>query len=178
MFHIFNIEIADLIANVTILRTFRLFKIFRTIRIIPNASKIYSDFKKAFKATYGIVIGGIVVLIIIGVVLCCIFKNFDPDNFGDPIVSIYTVFRLFSVEGWYEIPDAMSVRTSYWYANGIRVLFSFIVLLGIFLLGFIISSMSDELTMDNNDELIKKTTDLEGKIDELNRKIDLLVSKK
>jgi hypothetical protein len=51
-------------------------------------------------------------------------------------------------------------------------------LFGTFVLGFIISSISDELALDNNDELMQKTKELENKIDVLNEKLDLLVSQK
>ena len=32
----------------------------------------------------------------------------SADFFSTPLNSIYSVFRLFTVEGWYEIPDAMA----------------------------------------------------------------------
>jgi len=159
-----------------IFRILRLIKFFRIVKIVPNLDKIFSDLRKAIKVTYGIVLGGFVILIILGVLLCSIFKNFAPENFSDPFVSIYTVFRLFSVEGWYEIPDAMCEKTSYFNATLIRITFSCLVLFGTFVFGFIISSISDELALDNNNELIKKTAELEGKIDNLNKKIDLLLN--
>jgi voltage-gated sodium channel len=177
LLQIFSVETIAIVGNAIMLRTFRLFKLFRTIKIIPGLDKIYADLKNAIKVTYGMIFGGLILLTILGVLLCLIFKEFDPVNFEDPFVSIYSVFRLFSVEGWYEIPDAMCARSSYLNATLIRISFSLIVLLGIFILGFIISSMSDELTMDNNDELMKKTNDLEEKIDRLTEKIDLLIAK-
>jgi len=167
----FNVNHLENLDHLLLLRMFRFFKLFRTMQIIPNVDKIYSDLKKAVKVTYGIMLGGFIILIIIGVMLCSVFKNFDPANFGDPIVSIYTAFRLFSVEGWYEIPDAMSGHTSYLNATLIRIIFSILVLFGMFILGFIISSITDELAIDN-------TKKLEDKIDELNEKIDLLLKNK
>lgn len=167
---------SNILENFAILRTVRLFKFFRILRIIPNIEKIFSDLKKAVRVTSGIIIGGFIILIIVGVVLCSMYKNFDPVNFGDPIVSMYSVFRIFSVEGWYEIPDDMSANTSYLNATFIRLLFSILVLFGMFMLGFIISSISDELALDNNDELLDKTKELEDKIDKLNEKIDLLIN--
>jgi len=71
----------------------------------------------------------------------------------------------------------MCENTSYANATFIRILFSLLVLFGTFILGFIISSISDELALDNNDELIAKTSELEAKIDLLNEKIDLIVKR-
>ena len=165
-----------LLENLVILRTFRLFKIFRVMRIVPDIDTIYSNFNKAVRVTSGILTGGLVILIIVGVILCSLFG--DNENFSDPIVSMYSVFRLFTVEGWYDIPDDM-VREGIPYLNAtfIRIGFSAVVLFGMFILGFIISSISDKLAEDNNDELIEKTNELEKKIDLLNEKIDLLISK-
>jgi len=159
----------SVLENITILRVCRLFKFFRVMRAIPNIDKIFSDLKKAIRVTSGIIIGGFIILVIVGVMLCSLYKNTDPVNFGDPLVSMYTVFRLFSVEGWYEIPDAMAENTGYASATFIRVLFSVLVLFGMFMLGFILSSISDELAADNNDELLEKLNRLEGKVDELLR---------
>jgi len=71
----------------------------------------------------------------------------------------------------------MCESTSYANATFIRVLFSLLVLFGTFILGFIISSISDELALDNNDELMAKTKELEAKIDLIYEKIDLLTTK-
>ena len=169
----------SIVGNFMILRTIRLFRFFRTIRIIPSIEKTFSDLKKAIRVTSGIIFGGFIVLLIVGVMLNSMYKDVDPVNFGDPIISMYSAFRIFSVEGWYEIPDELSTgTTSYANATFIRILFSFLTLLGMFILGFVISSISDELATDNNDELLGKTKELEGKIDTLNDKIDLLINNK
>ena len=69
----------------------------------------------------------------------------------------------------------MAENSSYINATFIRILFSLLVLFGTFIFGFIISSISDELAMDNNDGLIEKTKELETKIDNLTEKLDLLI---
>ena len=125
-----------------------------------------------------ILIFGFIILLVIGVFLCTMYKEYDIVNFGDPLVSIYSVFRIFSVEGWYEIPDAMAENTSYLNATFIRILFSFLVLFGTFIFGFVISSISDELASDNNDELIEKTNKIGHKIDELTDTVNLLIKNK
>ena len=165
-----------ILENLVILRVLRLFKFFRIIRVIPDIEKIYGNLIKALRVTSGIILGGFIILIIIGVVLCSMYKTYDPVHFRDPLISIYSVFRIFSVEGWYEIPDSMIESASYLNATFIRLLFSILVLFGTFILGFIISSISDELAADNNDELMAKTKDLEIKIDLLNEKMDRINS--
>lgn len=36
----------------------------------------------------------------------------SADFFSTPLNSIYSVFRLFTVEGWYEIPDAIAAANN------------------------------------------------------------------
>ena len=175
---IFQIDEADFLAKATMLRTFRLFKLPRIIQIIPNADKISKDLKRAFKATYGIFIAGFILLIIIGVTLSSIFGDIYEDRFGDPFVSIYSLFIIFTAEDWYGFSDTIKYGQMFWIKNVIRLLFSLLALGGMFFFGFIISSISDELAMDNNDQVITRTKELEEKIDGLNEKIDLLIKQK
>ena len=152
-------------------RCLRLLKFFRILDIHPELEKIVSDFKKTIRLTFWLILIGFILVSTIGVLLCLFCKNLDPENFGNPFISIYSVFRLFSVEGWYEIPDAMSERTPYVI---IRLLikfgFSFLVFFGMIIFGFIISSITDKLAEDN-------TKELEEKVEKLDKKIDLLISK-
>lgn len=173
---LFNVNINGL-DYLLILRSFRLFKFFRLIKIIPNLSKVYYNFIKAIKITSGLAIGGFIILVVISIILCCMFKTISPEYFGDPFISIYSVFRLFSIEGWYEIPDKICESVNYFNATLVRILFSCIVLFGTFILGFLISQLSDTLAEDNNDELLEKNRLLEEKLNELNSKIDILIGK-
>ena len=157
----------EFLENVVVLRTLRLFRFFRIIKVVPNIDKMFSDLRKAIRVTSGILIFGFIVLLVIGVILCSMYKSVDPIDFGDPLLAIYSVFRIFSVEGWYEIPNALTENASYINATFIRMLFTFLVLFGTFVLGFIISSISDELAIDNNDKLMEKSKQLEEKIDKL-----------
>ena len=45
-----------------------------------------------------ILFGGLIILIIIGVVLCTMYRSIDPVNFGDPLVSIYSGFRILALK--------------------------------------------------------------------------------
>ena len=174
--HLLDLNLGAL-DNVVVLRTLRLFRFFKIIHIIPNVDKIARDFKNAIRVTSSILIFGFVIILVIGIILCTMYKEVDPTNFGDPLVSIYSVFRIFSVEGWYEIPDGIASNTSYLNATFIRILFSLLVLFGTFVFGFVISSISDELAADNNDELIQKTDELKDEIKILKEKMNIIINK-
>jgi voltage-gated sodium channel len=155
---------------VLLLRVFKLFKFIRFGKFIPNFSKLISDFNRAFKASASLIVGATIMMIIISTILTYIFKESYPTLFGNPFESAYTVFRMLTVEGWYEIPDFMAADISYGESVMIRLFFSLFVFIGGMLgMSFFTSLIVDEMVSDNNDELLRKMDLLEHKIEELSQ---------
>ena len=155
------------------LRAFRVFKFFRLIRFFPNVTTLVKSVKNALKASYIVIAGFFLLVFIVSVVTCSIYKNIVPEYFNNPINSFYSVFRLFSVEGWYEIPDLIASRASP--AIGFISKLYFAVLLlggGILGLSLVNSIFVDAMVSDNNDNLEKEIGRLHDKIDNLTKKID------
>lgn len=155
------------------LRVFRVFKFFRLIRFFPNVSTLVSSVQRALKASYIVIIGFFLLVFIVSLVTCSLYKNIVPEYFSNPLNSFYSIFRLFSVEGWYEIPDLIGART-----NPLVAFFSklyFVILLlcgGIIGLSLVNSIFVDAMVSDNNDELQKEVSQLSKKIESLTEKIE------
>jgi voltage-gated sodium channel len=99
-----------------------------------------------------------------------LFKDADPEHFQTPLRSIYAVFQICTVEGWYEIPNAVAeyYGNSTVAAECVRVYFCFILLLGgIIGMSFINSIFVDAMVADNNNELEEQMKELNAKIDRL-----------
>lgn len=156
------------------LRILRVFKFFRFIKFIPKVEKMISGIARAAKASILILIGFIIVNFTIGIISCFLFKELSPEYFGNPIESIYSIFKIFTVEGWYEIPDALSQKVdSVFLIQLIR--FFFIVVLfigGIFGLSLVNSIFVDAMVSDNNEELEDKVQVIEKKIDYIINSLD------
>lgn len=153
---------------ILMLRVFKLFKFIRFGKFIPNFSKLFKDFGKAIKASGSLIIGAFIMTLIISTILTYIFQDAYPTLFGNPFESAYTVFRMLTIEGWYEIPDFMVADIPYRSSVLIRVFFSLFVFIGGMLgMSFFTSLIVDELASDNNDELINHVKSLENKINEL-----------
>lgn len=72
------------------------------------------------------------------------------------------VFIQFSIEGWYNIPNAIAEHNSYIMGYLSKFFLSGIVLVfGIFGMGFVSSMFIDEVTSDNNDEVLQRLSKLE-----------------
>jgi voltage-gated sodium channel len=84
-----------------------------------------------------------------------LFGHLAPEYFGNPLSAFYTLFKVFTIEGWYEVPDQLV-------ANGLptgwafllRAYFIVAVLMG-GILGLSLANavFVDEMTADNNERL-------------------------
>jgi len=152
------------------LRVLRLFKSFRLIQFVPDISNILSGINRAVKTSGIIVLAFSILLFIVSVLSCLIFKNIAPEYFNNPLQSLYTIFRIFSIEGWYEIPDLIAERTSVMAAFLTKLYFTLLLFIGGILgMSLINSIFVDAMVSDNNEEL-------ENEVRELNHKIDKLIN--
>lgn len=157
------------------LRALRVFKFLRVMRFMPDIKGFMVSFRNAIKASYIVLFGFAVLLFIVSLVNCSLYKTIAPEFFNNPLNSLYSTFRIFSVEGWYEIPDLIAERS-----NGITALFTkiyFVLLLfggGIIGLSLVNSIFVDAMVSDNNDELIAKVEQLNNNINELQKQIEQL----
>ena len=126
------------------------------------------NLKFALKASAGIIVGILIMICSLSVILCSIYKNVAPEYFGTPFEAIYTVFRIFSIEGWYDIPNDIAAKLTPFGAMGTKLIFSIIVLFGGMLgMSFVNGVFTDEMTSDNNDEVLKEIKELKKIIQDL-----------
>ncbi|MBD3270893.1 ion transporter [Candidatus Peregrinibacteria bacterium] len=151
-----------------VLRISRIFKFFRFIRFFPDINRLIAGIQRALKASVIVLLGFLVYNFVISVLSCFFYKNIAPEYFANPLISFYSIFKIFTVEGWYEIPDQISKNSSE--AVGILTKIYFVLILltgGIFGLSLVNSIFVDAMVSDNNDELENKIESLEKKIDKL-----------
>ncbi len=151
-----------------VLRLSRLFKFFRFIRFIPGIEHLISGVKRAMKSSVLVLLSFFILILILSMLTCFLFKQVSPEYFGNPLLSFYSIFKIFTVEGWYEIPDSIAAKSSTIVAFLSRFFFSAILIVGGILgLSLVNSIFVDSMVSDSN-------VGLENKIDEMNKKIDLL----
>ena len=150
------------------LRTLRAFKAFRMLKFIPNIEGILNGVKLAFKASYIVAIGLIVLLLVFSIITTFLFGNVAPQYFGNPALSVYSIFRLFTIEGWYEMPEAIATNGGTTMAVFARVYFSILLFMGgIIGMSLVNSIFVDAMAADNNDEVLEKLSQLERKLDKM-----------
>ncbi len=157
------------------LRVFRVFKFFRLIRFFPNVNPLITSIKRALKASYIVIAGFFLLTFIVSLVTCSLYREIAPEYFNNPVNSFYSIFRLFSVEGWYEIPNLIASRSGVLIAFLSKLYFSVLLLCGGILgMSLVNSIFVDAMVSDNNDDLRSEVSVLTKKIDILTNKIEEL----
>ncbi len=152
-----------------IFRVFRVFKFFRLFKFIPGIEALITGVQRALKASVFALFGFFLLNFIISILSCYLFKDLSPNHFGDPMRAMYSTFKVFTIEGWYEIPDKIAQTSTNLNAFAIKFYFVLVLIIGGILgLSLVNSIFVDSMVMDNND-------DLERKIDILNEKVEALL---
>ena len=168
--------------NFSIILTLRLLRVIRFLRLFhffPNIAQIGAGLKRALRDSGIVLLGFGVFLVLFGLINCSLYREVAPEYFSTPILSIYSVFRVFTVEGWYEIPEAIAATTSPLFGKITRIYFCLLLAaFGILGLSFINSVFVDAMVADNNDDvkaqldrMEQQQTRIEQEINEMKKQI-------
>lgn len=167
---VFDVSLSNL-SFFLVFRVLRVFKSFRFLKFIPGIADLMLGVQRALKTSIVIILGFCIYIFIIGIFSTYLFQNTAPNHFGNPISSFYSIFKIFTVEGWYEIPEQIAENSSSSVAFFSKIYFIFILVTGgIFGLSIVNSIFVEAMLTDNTD-------DISNKIDVLEKKIDILLKK-
>lgn len=155
--------------QITMLRIGRLFRLFRVLRFIPNVEHLALGIRRSLRASIGVFLALLLVNFILAMGATILFGDLDEEAFGTPLKASYTLFKVFTVEGWYEVPDEVANRVGAGVENdepgpdafkvkvGLRLFFVVSVLVG-GILGLSLANavFVDQMMMDNTDVLEAK----------------------
>ena len=151
-----------------LLRLLRLFRLFRFFGFVPHLKQLIEGLGRAFRASLFVLIALVLYNFILALFSCHLFGKYSVEHFGDPIISFYTIFQMFTLEGWNDIPAIIALNSNETVAAWCRLYFVFVVLTGgIFGLSITNAIFVDEMTIDN-------TAVVEEKIDSLQEQINQL----
>ena len=154
--------------GVPVLRVARLFRLFRLLRFIPDHEHLGAGVRRAVRASVGVFLGIAIINFIFAMGAQMLFAPHAPELFGDPLRACYSMFRIFTIEGWHEIPDAIARNASAGWATFARIYFGIAVLVG-GILGLALGNavFVDQMMADNNEEV-------ERDVHEMTREVRML----
>ena len=101
-----------------------------------------------------------------------LFKEVAPEYFSTPLEAIYTTFRIFTGEGWNEIPDTVSVEVGEAWAHAVKLYFSLLLIVGCVIgMSLLNSVFVDAMVADNDDDIREKLDSIEASLDEIKGKL-------
>jgi voltage-gated sodium channel len=169
-------QLLDLMASkgidpffIILLRLFRLFRLVKFFWFVPNLAHLLRGLSRAFKASIFVLIILLFFNFILSILTTHLYGEIAPELFDNPLHSFYTIFQLFTLEGWNEIPQTIANATDNKTTIFLtRMYFAFIVLLGgIFGMSLANAIFVDEMTIDNNESIERKLSSMETQIKEL-----------
>ncbi len=156
------------VSYLLVFRLLRVLRILRFMRFIPNITKMIAGIQRAFKASAFVFAALFIYNVLLAILSSYLFRDFAPELFGDPMLALYSIFQMFTMEGWNEIPATVIANSgdAYWVPGFARLFFLVVVISGgIIGLSIVNAIFVDEMVMDNNEEL-------EAKVDRMNEKLD------
>ncbi len=160
---------------ILVLRLSRLFRLFKLLHFIPNREKLIAGIVRSLKASVGVFLALFFLNFLFAVGATLLFGKTAPEHFGNPLISIYSLFKIFTIEGWYEIPDLLiSNKSSIFWVFLVRCYFVISVLVG-GILGLSLANavFVDEMTADNNQRVEEMLVELKEDINNIKTKLNL-----
>lgn len=152
-------------------RALRVFKAFRLIKFIPHIGNLLRGVKLACKSSFVVSVGMVVLIFVFSILTSTIFGEAAPEYFGNPAISVYSLFRLFTIEGWYDMPDLIAANSSAAMGVFARVYFSVLLFCGgIIGMSLVNSIFVDAMAQDNNDEVLERLDKIAQQLEELQKK--------
>ena len=153
----------EIFAGFATLRSLRIFKLLRVIEYIPEGKRISSQLFKALKSIWFIVIAFFIYTTIVSLISVSLFKHLAPNYFQNAFESFYTIFKIFSGDGFSDVVAAIQQNSSELFASFSKFYFVFIVFSGSILgLSLINSVFIDQMNMDNKE--LEEIKDLKEEI--------------
>ena len=171
IFAIFEGAVSE--SNLSIVFLFRIARVtrfFKFLKFIPNIQELISGVRRAFKASVVVILAFLIYGFVISMISHRIFNTYSPELFGTPIIAFYNIFKVFTIEGWYEVPEAI-IKNAQW--TGSQAFFTklyFILIVatgGLFGLSIVNAIFVEEMVRDNNDDLMMKVLEIDEKLDQL-----------
>ncbi len=167
----------EMFAGFTVLRSLRIFKLLRVIEYIPNGKRISEQLFKAFKGVGFIMFTFFVYTTIISLVSLSLFKRYAPEFFSNAFDSFYTIFKIFSGDGFSDVVNAVKVNASPMFTAFTKFYFVFIVftgsILGLSLINSIFIDQMNQIAREEEDsEEIKLLKELKKELEEVKERIN------
>ena len=163
----------EIFAGFSILRSIRIFKLLRVIEFIPNGKRISKQLFKALKGVTFIIFSFFVYTTIISLISVTLFKNVAPVYFYNAFESFFTIFKVFSGDGFSDIIIAIQSNGSSFMSSFAKFYFVAIVfsgsILGLSLINSVFIDQMNQQVSEADQKEINQIQGLKKEIDDIKK---------
>ena len=172
-----------------ILRVVRLLKLLRLLKIFKRyLANLFEGIRHALIRSLPIIIIFAICLTFLGFILYLLSAQLGIGEqfFKDPITSVFSLFQLFTYDGWHTIPESISSECVkrwqgiWWVDTAVRIGFCALVFAGgivgvallnsVFVDGMMLRDKSDEDRTRRLNELNRKIEEISTKLDDMEKR--------
>ncbi|MEZ6185341.1 MAG: ion transporter [Planctomycetota bacterium] len=155
---VFSEDAHQVFSGLLALRAGRLLRLIKLMRVVPDSERMLEGVWRALKASIGVLVALTILNLVLGLLASSLFGRLPSPTaqaaFGDPISAFYSIFKVFTVEGWYEIPEQIARESSSGWARAVQAFFMAVVIAGgLFGISIANAVFVDEMVKDNTMEL-------------------------
>jgi voltage-gated sodium channel len=147
------------------------FKFLRIIEYIPEGKRISKQLFNALKAIFFIIFAFLIYSTIISLISLSLFKSSAPYYFSNAFDSFFTIFKIFSGDGFSDVVAEIELHSSIQFIYFTKFYFVFIVftgsILGLSLINSIFIDQMNQIAEKNEKEELSEISKLRNEINDL-----------
>ncbi|MDR2415825.1 MAG: ion transporter [Candidatus Peribacteria bacterium] len=153
-------------------RSIRVLRVLRMIRFFKRIGITLNSFALGLKASITLLPLLMLLIFLCSVLSMVLFQHSAPEYFGNPIRSLITTLHVFIIEGWNEIPEAITGKqegVSYYLVQ--LYFLAQLVMGGLMVFPMFLGTINDAMSQDDKEEQLKKIAELKEMLETLSQEI-------
>ncbi|MBT6277295.1 MAG: ion transporter [Chromatiales bacterium] len=151
------------------LRAFRVLRVLRFISMFPRLRSVVAGLLSSIPGIASVATMMVLILFVSAIVAADLFGERAPEQFGDLWVSMFTLFKVMTLEGWPDLADAVMEQYPYaWLFFLVYILVATLTLMNFFV-AVIVNAMEAEAldqkaTVDMQEQLMTEVSALRAEM--------------
>ena len=165
------------------LRAFRILRVLRLISAFQSLRRVVSALLIAVPGITSVGIVLVIILYVAAIIATNLFGSAFPDMFGNLWVSMFTLFKVMTLEGWPDIADeVLAVYPYAWIFFVVYIMVGTLTLLNL-LIAIIVNAMEAEARderkemLETDRKLLETDREMEADLDALRAQMDLVLAR-
>ena len=163
----------EIFAGFAALRSLRIFKLLRVIEYIPEGKRISKQLFKALKSISFIIFAFFIYTTIISLISVTLFRQAAPMYFQNAFESFFTIFKVFSGDGFSDIVAVIQENSSVLFTSFSKFYFVCVVfsgsILGLSLINSVFIDQMNQVSNKSDKEESNQLNEIKKELEDLKR---------